>query len=192
MLPLLLLVAAAAPAPFEGVLEYEVRVRNATGTVKTYVSKLGVRSEASIPFNGVKNETTVLVKADAPETSLVWNPEKKEFVAQPPQAPQRKVTRSEALGDAKVLGLPCKRVRLHDDQGGLTDYCVAKDALRDANSDRLVTRAQRLDAQTLAALAQAGASGLVVKMMHTVKGEPDLTLELTSLKRAPVDPKLMR
>jgi hypothetical protein len=187
-----LLVLAAGGAPFEGVLEYQLRVRNSEGTVKTYVSKLGVRSEATLPFGASKSETTVLVKADAPGTSLVWDAAKKEFVAQPPQPPQRKVTRVEPLGTATVLGLQCARVRLHDDQQGYTDYCVAKGALNDPKSDALVTKAQRLDADAVAGLASAGASGLVVKMMHATKGEPDLWLELTSLKKASVDPKLMR
>lgn len=192
MAPLVLVLLAAGTAGFEGVLEYQVRVRNAEGSVRTYVSKLGVRSEASLPFGSAKADTTVLVKAAAPETSLVWNAEKNEFIAQAPQTPQRKVTRVEALGDSTVLGLACKRVRLHDDQQGFTDYCVAKDALKDPKSDTLVTRAQRLDADTLTALASAGATGLVVKMMHTLKGEADLTMELTSLKKAAVDPKLMK
>ncbi len=178
-------------APFEGVLEYDVRVRNAEGSVKTWVSKLGVRSEASLPFGTAKNQTTVLVTAAEPDVSRVWSAEKNEFVVQAPQPPQRKVTRAEAMGDGKVLGLGCKRVRLHDDQQGYTDYCVAKDALKDAAADRLVTRAQRLDDDTVAALARAGATGLVVKMMHVSGGEPDLVLELTSLKAAKVDPALM-
>ncbi len=187
----LLVTATLAAAPFEGVLEYQLRVRNAEGSVKTYVSKLGVRSEAVLPFGSAKSETTVLVKADAPGTSLVWSADKKAFVAQAPQPTQREVTRSEAVGEMTVLELKCQRVRLYEAEG-FTEYCVAKDALKDAKRDRLVMSAQRLDAQTVAALARHGAAGLVVKLTHVTRGEPDLTMELVSLKRVPVDAKLMQ
>lgn len=144
-----------------------------------------------LPFGTTKSETTVLVKADAPGTSLVWNAEKKAFVEQPPQPPQRAVTRTEAVGEMKVLDLKCQRVRLYEAEG-FTEYCVAKDALQDVKRDRLVMSAQRLDAQTLAALARHGATGLVVKLTHVTRGEPDLAMELVSLKRVPVDAKLMQ
>lgn len=186
-----LMVLAAAPA-FEGVLVYQLSARNAEGTVKTSVSKLGVRSEASLKFGASRSDTIVLVKAAAPQTSLVWNAEKREFVAQAPQVPQRKVTRVEPLGEGSVLGLACKKVRLHDDQQGFTEYCVAKDALGDAAVDRLVATAQRLDAEALAGLASAGVKGLVVKMVHVAKGEQDLWLELSALERRAVDPALMK
>src|SRR5688572_17871679 len=99
--------AAAAVGPFEGVLEYDLRVRNAQGSVKTYVSAAGVRSEASLPFGSAKNDVTVLVKASEPNVSRVWSAEKKEFVPQAPQPQQLKVVRSEALGDASVAGVAC-------------------------------------------------------------------------------------
>lgn len=192
LMMLTLLVLAAAP--FEGVLEYQLRFGLADGTVKAYVSKLGVRTEAALPFGAGKSEAIVLVKPDAPDTALVWNAEKKEFGPQPqqPTAP-RKVTRVEELGEAKVLNLKCNRVRLHDDQQGFTDVCLTKDVLKDAKADAMVTRAQRLEPSALAALEGAGLHGLIIKMSHAVKtGQADLTMELASFKKQPVDPKLFK
>jgi hypothetical protein len=191
---LLPLPAAAAAPEFEGVLESKLSGAT-TGTMRTWISKQGIRSETDVAVPeenqatfGKRMKMVILVRTKEPDVTYVLDENRKTYSAvksDPSDAGDETFT-AKRLGKDKVAGYACEKVLMKsaDEE---SEVCVAPDlAAGDAWMKIFETRGET-GGGFEKALRDVGVRGMPIRW--STKGaspEEAFTMELVSAKRQSV------
>ena len=206
----LLFAAGVANAQFEGIAEMKISTTGAgkeqmtmNGTGKTYISKVGWRSEIEMsnpemskmtggkPFRmvmfGKLAEPDIAYSInDAMKTYAVINTKEMRDLAGKIEKKEKKFSVTK-LGKDSVAGLPCENVRVKEDQGKQEiEACVSKEFLS-GDWLRAMQRGGR-GGDWMKALKDSGIEGYPVRMAMTMKDQPGVktTMEITKVDRRSV------
>ncbi|HQR45106.1 MAG TPA: DUF4412 domain-containing protein [Thermoanaerobaculia bacterium] len=200
---LLLLAAGAANAQFEGVAEMKISTTGAhgevmmNGTGKTYVSKVGWRSEMEMaspdtakmtggkPFRMVMlgklaNPDVVYSVNDAMKTYAVINTKEMKELAGKIEKQEKKFTVTK-LGKDSVAGLSCENVRVTEDKGGQNiEACISREFMS-GEWMRALQRDSR-GGDWMKALRDNGVEGYPVRLTMTMKDQPGMKTAMEIVK----------
>lgn len=186
----------AARADFEGVLESKVTAGQgqATGTVRTWISSAGIRSESELSSPRAQqagmgtHKLTVIFKTAEPDRSYLLDDQRKTYsvheIGPSTSGDDEKYT-VRRLGKATVAGHTCESVAVTNDSGHESEVCVAEDLVASAGWFRTVFERQGGGRMGLfKALADAGVKGLPIRWVSKAKdGSDQFRMELVSAKR---------
>jgi len=206
----LLFAAGVANAQFEGIAEMKISTTGAgkeqmtmNGTGKTYISKVGWRSEIEmsnpemskmtggkpfrmVMFGKLADPDIAYSVNDAMKTYAVINTKEMRDLAGKIEKQEKKFT-VKKLGKGSVAGLSCENVRVTEDKGPQEiEACVSKEFLS-GEWMRAMQRGGR-GGDWMKALKDAGLEGYPVRMVMTMKDQPGVktTMEITKLDRTSV------
>ncbi len=202
----LLFVAATANAEFEGVAEMKMTTTGkespVSGTGKTYVSRVGWRSEMEmsspemakatggapvrwVTFGKLSDPDKVYMLNDKMKTYTVLDLKKTREWAKSMETKEHNYS-VKKLGMDTVAGLPCENYRVTEE--GKTDTfeaCMSKEFMA-GDWMRAIARGQRGEHDVLARLTKAGLEGYPVRFVTKRADGGGMTFELTRVERRPV------
>lgn len=207
---LVLLAARVANAQFEGVAEMKISTTGAHGDVmmngsgKTYVSKVGWRSEMEmtspdaakmmggkpfrmVMFGKIADPDVAYSVNDAMKTYAVINTKEMRELAGKIEKQEKKFTVTK-LGKDSVAGLSCENVRVTEDKGGQDiEACISKEFMS-GEWMRALQRDSRGGGDWMKALRNNGVEGYPVRMTMTTKDQPGVktAMEITKVDRRSV------
>ena len=200
------LVAAPAFAQFEGEIGMKMTMREGQGTGKTYVSKIGSRSEIDMQAAKMPVKMTTLMKFANPDVMYMINDATKTYTEidlkkvkeQAAKVPgkEKDVWSVKKLGRETVNGYSCEHVLVTRSEDAKTEqeWWTSKDisGLSYESMRGLMRRGNQSDEGIMKALRDAGADGFVVKMVTREKGNPAavMTMELTRAEKKSVPASL--
>jgi hypothetical protein len=193
---ILLLIARPALAGFEGYLEMNLTMKDGTGTMKGYVSGVGIRAEVEMHTPRLGNmpvHVTLLMKFNNPEMVYLLNDATHTYMEitpkEVPQAKQRpeKTYTVKKLGKEKILGYTCTHLLLTASDGGQADVWTTKELI-DLRPFQTYMQHNRQSAEMVGvvkALQEADAEGFVAKMIarEPQASAPAFTLELVKAEK---------
>ena len=203
----LLFAAATAQAQFEGVADMKISMTggpngmSTTGGGKTYISKIGWRSEIEMsspemaamtggkPFRmvslGKLSDPDVMYTVnDGAKTYAVINAKEMREMAAKIEKKEKKFA-VEKLGKDHVAGLACEKVHVAEEGGGMViDACVSRE-FASGEWMKAMNRGARGGADWMKAVRDAGLDGYPVRMAMTSKEMAGMTtmMEITKLER---------
>ncbi|BDG05966.1 DUF4412 domain-containing protein [Anaeromyxobacter oryzae] len=188
-----------ARAEFEGVLESRITVgaAQATGTVRTWISSAGIRSETEVSSAraeqaGVpKQQRTIILKMAEPNRSYMLDDARRTYYvhdAEPGASQDDEKYTVRRLGKATVAGHPCESVAVSTESGRESEVCVAEDLIVSEAWFRAFQERESGGRHGLfKALADAGVKGLPIRWVSRTKDGTDaFRMELVSAKREKV------
>ncbi len=203
----LLFAAATARAQFEGVADMKISMTggpngmSTTGAGKTYISKVGWRSEVEMsnpemakmtggkPFRMVSlgklsDPDTMYTVNDATKSYAVINTKEMREMAAKIDKKEKKFT-VEKLGRDHVAGLACEKVHVAEVGNGMViDACVSKE-FASGEWMKAMSRGSRGASDWMKAIRDAGVEGYPVRMtMKTAEmAGMTTTMEVTKVER---------
>ncbi|MGE5345073.1 MAG: DUF4412 domain-containing protein [Acidithiobacillales bacterium] len=203
----LLFVAATANAEFEGEADLKITATgeraNVTGTGKTYVSKVGWRSEMEISspemakatggqpmrmvsFGRLSDPDKVYMVNDRMRTYAVLDSKKMHEMAKSTKKQEPKYV-IKKLGRETVAGLPCENYQItQEGKKDTFEACMSKEFMS-GDWMRAIARGRRGESDFLQKLREAGLEGYPIRFTST---DPDVkrswTMELTKVERRPI------
>jgi len=208
----LLLAAATARAEFEGVADMKITTEGGpggetvSGTGKIYFSKTGWRYEVEMSSPEVARRTggkpfrmCMLGKISDPDVvysvneamktyAVIHTSRMRELAAKAAGGPKK--FRVRKLGESKVAGLPCREVRIREENGSTAiEACVSKEFV---SGDWLTAMQGNQRGEWLTALKEAGVEGYPVRMSVTTgdQAAAKTTMEITGIDRRAVPPAM--
>ena len=203
----LLFAAATARAQFEGEADMKITVTggakgmSTTGAGKTYISKIGWRSEIEMsnpqmaamnggkPFRMVSlgklaDPDLMYTVNDATKTYAVINAKEMREMAAKIDKKEKKFA-VEKLGKDHVAGLACEKVHVAEEGGGMViDACMSKE-FASGEWMKAMNRSGRGAGDWMKAVRDAGVEGYPVRMTMTSKEMTGATtsMEITKVER---------
>jgi len=203
----LLFAAATAQAQFEGVADMKITMTggpngtSTTGGGKTYISRIGWRSEIEMsspemaamtggkPFRMVSlgklsDPDTMYTVNDSAKTYAVINAREMREMAAKIEKKEKKFA-VEKLGKDRVAGLACEKVHVAEVGGGMViDACVSRE-FASGEWMKAMNRGGRGGADWMKAIRDAGVDGYPVRMTMTTKEMAGMTtsMEITKVER---------
>jgi hypothetical protein len=177
------LAAAPALAQFEGEITMKMTMREGSGTGRSYVSmKMTTLVKTS-------NPSLVYLINDASKSYTEIDSRKMREEAEKHRGKKKETWTVKKLGREAVNGYSCEHVLIVQDEDARSEmeWWTSKDVagLSYESMRALVRRGGESDEGILKALRDAGADGLVVKMVTKEKGNPTpvMTMELTKVEK---------
>ncbi len=203
----LLFAAATAKAEFEGVAELKLTTTGnktgATGTGKTYISRVGWRSEMEmsspemaratggapirwVTFGKLSDPDKVYMLNDKMKTYTVLDTSKMREMAKSMETKHPKYS-VKKLGMDTVAGLPCENYLITEEGKKDTfEACMSKEFMA-GDWMRAVARGRRGEHDFLARLREVGLEGYPVRFVtKEAEGGGGMTMEVTRVERRPV------
>jgi Domain of unknown function (DUF4412) len=192
-----LAVPGVASADFEGVLDAKISGRM-TGTVRTWISKDGLRSETELhppdaaQANAGKTIRSItIVKVVEPGRTYILDEARKTYFvveskgeeSEPDAGDDAYVVKR--IGRDTVAGYACERVDVTSKHGSESELCIAADFFGNDAWYRLFQLRERGKPTGLhKALLDAGVKGLPIRWQRKSKSDEDaFTMELVSAKK---------
>jgi len=198
--------ATTANAQFEGVAEMKITTSgghaNVTGTGKTYVSKVGWRSEMEmsnpemakatgvssmkmVSFGKLSDPDKVYMLNEKMKTYSVLDAKKTREMAASMGKKEHKYS-IKRLGRDTVAGLSCDNVLIQQ-EGEKTqiEACISKEFMT-GDWLKAMQRQSRGGGDFMKALRDAGLEGYPIRMVTKEPGGSGMTMELTKIERRPI------
>jgi len=204
ILLLLVLMPASALAQFEGIIEMKMTTKDGSGTGKTYVAKVGSRSEIAFqspklqPLTSGPFRMITIQKFNEPDLVYHLNDERKTYsIINLKQAHEQAGKLSEEtytvkrIGSDTIVGYTCEKALLTSQGGRETEICVSKDISGMSAWLAMMERAAMAKGGRFKALKEAELEGLPVRMItHGKEGTPVVTIEVVRAERQSLSPAL--
>lgn len=186
-----LLVSLLAAAPFEGVVHMKVKTSLGEGTVKVSVAPVGIRSDGNLRLGERDLKTTVVVRADEPQSSYFFDATGNTWTKQPDtELKGDGPYTARKLAPEKVAGILCQHVVLTDKNGGEIEYWTTRQLVTNEKQAAMLALAQKTPTDVAEALKSVDALGFVLKMQSKRKGKMDLSLLTERIERKKLAAKL--
>lgn len=204
VIPFLALLPVSAFAQFEGIVEMKMAAKDGSGTGKTYVSKVGSRSEIALQSPKLQQLTSgpfrmvTIQKFSEPDLVYHLNDERKTYsIINLKDAREQAGKLSEEtytvkrIGADTVAGYTCEKALLTSGDGRETEVCVTKDISGMSAWMAMMERTAMAKGGMLKALKEAQLEGLPVRMITRGKeGAPVVTVEVVRAERQSLSPAL--
>lgn len=190
------LAATPALAQFEGELTMKMTIREGTGAGKAWVSKVGARTEIELQASQMPFKMTTLVKFSNPDVLYMINDETKSYAEidvkktlEQTKNREKETWVVKKLGKETVNGYACEHVLVTKAEDSKTEqeWWMSKDVagLTYESMRGLMRRGSQSDEGIMKALRDAGADGVVVRMVTREKGNPApvATMDLTKVEK---------
>lgn len=189
-LAVLLCLAPAARAEFEGVIDMKISSPQGSGTVRVAVAKAGVRTETRMGAEGMNVSMTTLVKAGEPDKAYQIDDEAKTYSVVPVKPAQKAADKLrgekytvQKMGTKMVRGYSCEHTIITGTRGERTELWTTKEIGDYAAFSRALGGRSGLEPGFTQDLRAAGADGFPVKSVyHGPRGEK-VTMELVSVSQ---------
>ncbi len=183
---------------FEGVLDSKMSGENTNGSMRTWISKVGVRNEMDVQSPeaekagmGKSFRMVTLVKAAQPDVTYLLDDNRKTYSVlehKPGTYKSDETFTAKRIGKDTVAGFACDQVNVTSSRGHELEMCVARDMI--GGSAWIRAFQQRAEDQghgLMKALSDAGVKGLPIRWVSKGKdGHGPFRVELVSARRQPV------
>jgi|SRR5581483_199028 len=197
VLMVLLVIPGVATAQFEGEVHTKITTKDGGGFAKTYLSKVGTRSEIDIHSPKLRQvsahpyHVTTLQKFSEPDLVYNVNDERKVYSVIDLKKINGKTTRFDddtytitRLGPDTIAGVVCEKARLISQNQTEIDLCVAKNIAGMEAWAVLMERAAQVKSGMFKALKEAKLEGFPVKMVirRQKQDSPLVTTEVVRIE----------